>query len=280
MTISTETSVVTYVGNGATTVFSFPFVGVNAADLQVIYTNANGIASVLVPSQYTLVINSIPSGGLWGVGGTVTFPTVGSPIQVGTLLTINRIVPLEQTVSINNQGAFYPQVVEQALDLLELQIQQINTEAEFTIRTPLTDLVPPNVLPVAALRANGILGFDSSGQPIIVPNGGGGGGGGGVGTGIPRVVNVNAIVTVGISTSDQFGGISIYQSGSAITHVQLPGGSYGPIPIFDSSNNSFTFPITVLPPSGKTIQGQSSYIIQFNGQSSTFFNDGNQILVG
>lgn len=279
MTILTETSVVTYVGNGATTVFPFSFVGVGSSDLEVIYTNSSGIVTTLAPSQYTLVINPVPTGGLWGVGGSVTYPISGTPIQVGTYITINRIVPFEQTVSINNQGAFYPQAVEQGLDLLELQLQQLETELEFTIRVPTSDLVPPNVLPPAVLRANGILGFDSTGQPIIVPNGGGGGGGGGTPTGIPRIVNVSTTSTVGTSTSDAFGGLSVYQSGSAVTTIQLVAGS-GPIPVFDASNNSGTFPIKVLPPAGKTIQGASHYYIQFNGQAATFFYDGNQVLVG
>lgn len=279
MTISTETSVVTYTGNGATTVFSFPFVsgGVDD-DIEVIYTNASGIETTLLQSQYTLIFNAIPVGGLWSVGGSVTYPISGSPIATGTFLTINRIVPYEQLVSISNQGAFYPQAVEQGLDLLELQLQQLNTELAFCIRCPVVDIVPPNILPPAAERANGLLGFDSAGQPIIVPNGSGGGGGGGI-TGIPRIVNVSSTVIIGPGSTDTFGGISIYQSGAAITTVQLPA-TYSPFPIFDSSRNSSTYPILVLPPVGLTILGAANYRINFNGQSATFYNDGNQILIG
>lgn len=277
MVIATQTSVVTYVGNGATTLFTFPFVGVNSADLQIIYTNATGTETVLNPSQYTLVINPVPFGQLWGIGGSVIYPTSGTPIQVGTYLTINRIVPYLQTVSIANQGAFYPQAIEQGLDLLELQIQQIETNSLYSIRTPLVDLVPPNVLPSAAERANGYLGFDNTGQPIVfttAPSPGP------VFTSAaPRRVNTSGIATVPVLVTDSFGGISVYQSSSPVTTVQLPSG-YGPFPIYDGSLNAATYPIKVLPPTGLTILGAPFFYMTYNGQSVTFANDGTQILRG
>lgn len=279
MTISTESSFINYVGNGATTVFTFPFVsGGDPSDIEVIYTAVNGIATTLSPSQYTLLFNSIPIGGLWSIGGSVTYPISGTPIQVGTELTINRVVPFEQTISISNQGNFYPQAIEQALDLLELQIQQINTQGIYSLRFPLSDPSPPNILPSYSVRANGFLGFDGVGQPIILQTIPGGGGSIPTLTGIPRIVNISTTITVGASTNDAFNGISIYQSGSAVTTVQLPASPSGPITVFDSSNNAGTFPITILPPAGKTINGASSYIINFSGQVSTFYNDGNQAL--
>lgn len=282
MTIATESSSITYVGNGATTLFTFPFVGVSQTDLEVVYTDTSGNGVVLNPSVYTLVINPVPVGGLWGIGGSVTYPNTGSPpvpIQTGTFLTINRIVPYVQDISIGNQGAFYPQAVEQGLDKLELQIQQIKTESDYSIRVPNTDLVPPNVLPPAAERANGFLGFDSSGQPIITTGTGGGGGGGGISFGIPRRVSVSGTNTVGMSTADSIGGVSVYQSSSPVTTVQLPVGG-GFYPIFDGSLNAGTFPIKVLPPVGLTILGATQFYLTNNGQATTFYNDGTQILLG
>jgi len=128
----------TYPGNGATTVFSFPFVGVSQDDLEVTYTDATGATSILPASVYTVALNAVPVGGLWGIGGTVTYPNSGAPpvpIAVGTSLTITRILPYEQTVSISNQGAFYPRAVEQGLDLLELQLQQVEADAQQAITT-------------------------------------------------------------------------------------------------------------------------------------------------
>lgn len=276
MTIATTASSVTHGGNGSTTVWTFPFVGVSAGDLQVTYTTAAGIPTVLSPSLYTVVINTVSSGQLWGVGGSVTYPLLGSPISAGNDLTITRIVPFLQTISIANQGNFYPQAVEQGLDLLELQIQQIDAEAEYAIQTPLSDLTPPNTLPSASLRANGYLAFDSVGQPIVLfnsiipvsPV-----------TSRPRIVTVTTPQTIGPVVSDSFGGIALYQSGSAVTTIQLPS-SGGPYPIFDASRNAGSFPITILPPAGLLILGQSSFTMAFSGMSCTFFNDTNEIEIG
>lgn len=125
MTVSTTTSTITYSGNGVTTSFTFPFIGVAAADIEVTYTDPDGVVTILPDTTYTLVLNAAAVGSLWGIGGTVTYPILGTPIPVDSTLRITRILPYTQTISISNQGSFYPQAVEQALDKLELQIQQI-----------------------------------------------------------------------------------------------------------------------------------------------------------
>lgn len=124
MTVSTSQSSEIFLGNGATNTFTFSFIGVAAEDIQVIYSNPPSGPITLLPSQYTLFLNPAAAGSLWGVGGTVTYPVSGSPIPDGSTLTISRILPLTQTTSISNQGNFYPQAIEQALDKLEMQIQQ------------------------------------------------------------------------------------------------------------------------------------------------------------
>lgn len=281
MTVSTTTTVITYSGNGATTVFSFPFIGVAASDISVSYTDSAGTVTVLNPTQYTLVLNPAAPGSLWGIGGSVTYPIVGSPptpIQAGSFLSITRTLPLTQNISISNQGAFYPQAVEQALDLLELQIQQLNTDYQYTLKFPVTDLNPPNTLPSAAARANGTLQFDANGQPIIGFPGTSGGGTSTLAGVSSRKIATTGTTTINVLTSDVFSGVSIYQSSTPVTTVQLPT-TLGPYPVFDGSGNASTYPIKVLPPAGKTIQGSALYYIGNNYQSVTFYSDGTQILV-
>lgn len=163
-TIASAQTSVTALGNGATTVFTFPFVGVKAADLVVTYTNAAGAQTVLTQgTQYTVSLNAPASGQVWGVGGTVTYPLSGSPIAAGSTLTIARTVPYTQTIS-SSQGQSFPLVVETALDLLAMQIQQVASVVNRAIGAPVTDTCGTiGKLPVAALRANQILGFDSTG---------------------------------------------------------------------------------------------------------------------
>ncbi len=129
MTISTQQSLQIFLGNGVTTAFNFTFVGDSADYITVTYTDTGGLATVLTPSQYTISLNAPAAGSLWGIGGTVTYPTIGSPIASGTSLTVARILPLTQDDSISNQGAFAPTVIEQALDTLAMQIQQTSARS-------------------------------------------------------------------------------------------------------------------------------------------------------
>lgn len=278
MTISTTSSVVTYQGNNATTAWTFSFVGDNASTISVYLTNSSGIIGSALPSnQYGIVINSVPVGGLWGIGGTVTYPLSGSPLAPGNYISIVRDVPYTQNVSISNQGAFYPQAVEQALDILELQIQQLVTEGAYSLQAPVQDPVPLNTLPSYTLRANGYLAFNSQGQPIIAPP---------PSTNIPtpgafatlRRVTVTGTNTIDVLQSDSFGGISIIQGTPSATTVIVPQ-SEGPYPIVDGSGNAGSYPIIIQTASGALINGQSQYVIAFPYQSIELRWDGVEFLV-
>jgi hypothetical protein len=170
-TINSQINKVVLGGNGAQTVFGFSFIGVAASDISVTFTDASGNQTLLTqgsgPTQYQLSLNAPVSGAIWGVGGTITYNPSGTPIASGTTLTILRTVPLTQTVSLTNQGAFFPTAVETGLDLLAMQIQQLSELYGRAIVAPPSD--PPTVnltLPPAAQRANTGLAFDGSGNVI------------------------------------------------------------------------------------------------------------------
>lgn len=167
-TVTTTTNSVVAIGNGVTTVFNFPFVGVTASDITVIYTDASGNTTTLTPTQYTLVLNAASSGQIWGIGGTVTYPLSGSPIATGTTLTITRALPLTQTVS-SAQGQLFPQSVEQGMDLLAMQNQQTSSAVSRAIQTDTNDTCASlGKLPAASQRADQLLGFDSTGcNPVV-----------------------------------------------------------------------------------------------------------------
>lgn len=96
-----------------------------ASNAAIYYRDTNGNLTQLTPAQYTLTINAPAVGAIWGVGGTVTVLVGGNPIPNGSSLTVSRLVPLTQTTSISNQGDFSPQVIEAALDILCMEIQQV-----------------------------------------------------------------------------------------------------------------------------------------------------------
>lgn len=126
MTISTTQSAQTFLGNASTSSFSYTFVMGVASNAVVYYTNPSGVQLQLSPSQYILTINAPTGSQTFGVGGTITYPTSGSPIPFNSQLTVSRLLPLVQNTTISNQGNFDPQVIESALDTLCQQIQQVS----------------------------------------------------------------------------------------------------------------------------------------------------------
>lgn len=125
MTVSTTSSTSIVQGNGLTTAFSFSFIAVSTADIEVVYTNASGVSTTLAPNSYSVILNPISPGQIWSIGGSITYPIIGAPIGNGTTLTISRVLPLTQTITIANQGDFAPEVIEEMGDTLEMQIQQV-----------------------------------------------------------------------------------------------------------------------------------------------------------
>lgn len=263
MTVSTTTNTVTFLGNGATTSFSFSFIGVSSSDITVTLTDTTtGVQTVLSPSDYTLVLNPAATGSLWGIGGTVTYPLVGSPIPNGIELTIARNVPLQQNISISNQGAFYPQSVEQGLDLLEMQIQETATDNDYAVKAPTTDPTPPSNMPPAALRAGKVLGFDATGLvPMMYTP-----------TGVtpPSPVTLQRVSVT--STSSPY----TVPAGANVINVNASGGNVViNFPTMTTvaavyvvrTDNVYNHTVTLISNSGSgTINGASSYVLQFQNQ--------------
>jgi hypothetical protein len=167
-TVSNSVSSVTIAGNASQTVFPFNFIGVTANDIAVIFTDSNGNQSTIAQGQYTLSLNSALPGNIWGIGGSVTYPLVGSPIANGTTLTIARTVPNTQTVS-SNQGQAFPTAVESGLDLLAMQIQQLGVTGRVLESSPADSCTSLGFLPNAVQRANQVLGFDGTGcNPVML----------------------------------------------------------------------------------------------------------------
>ena len=164
MTITTEASQQTFLGNGVQTVFNFGFVMGDPSYAVLTTVAAGGAVSILNSGQYTLSINPPLPGAIWGVGGSILYPNTGSPLPLGASLTVQRVVPELQTVSLSNQGSQTPQSMEMGLDLLEMQIQETTTDSGYAFTAPLTDPTPPLPAPPASVRANQGAIFDGSGN--------------------------------------------------------------------------------------------------------------------
>lgn len=172
MTVSTTANKITYVGDGATTVFPYTFANPSASDILVYFTDADGVITD-VTSAATITVNAAIAPNPTPVGGQVTYNPSGSPIPLGTSLTIFRSLSDVQGTSLVNQGTLYPQVIEQSLDYLTMlnqQIEEINGRA-IVVAPSDPDPLP---LPPVAQRASQWAAFDSVGNMIAAtaPSGG------------------------------------------------------------------------------------------------------------
>ncbi|MGY3591444.1 hypothetical protein ACVIGB_008977 [Bradyrhizobium sp. USDA 4341] len=89
MTSNTPVSSTIALGDGVTAKFNFSFVGVNAAFIEVIFTDVAGTETVLArgagSAQDQIVLNAPAVGATWGVGGVVPYAPNGVPIAAGNL---------------------------------------------------------------------------------------------------------------------------------------------------------------------------------------------------
>ena len=118
--LSSSSSSISHLANGATTQFPFPFTVLDSAHLVVTVTDTTVspvVATTLSGAQY--VASGIPG------TGTVT---ISPALPVGRTVTLRRVVPALQQAELENQGGFYPKVVERALDYLTMLVQQVQEQ--------------------------------------------------------------------------------------------------------------------------------------------------------
>lgn len=163
MTISTQTRTAgPFIGTGLVVGYPFTFKVFQTSDVLVVVQDTSGVQSTLtIGTDYTVVLNADQNA---APGGTVT-PLVA--LTVGYSLTLTSNVPVTQNASLTNAGGFFPKTIEDALDRLTILMQQQGfVSSGQTLRVPEIGGVP--LLSTAAQRANNLLGFDSSGNPVAV----------------------------------------------------------------------------------------------------------------
>ncbi len=159
MTVSSTANVAKYRGNGATTVFAFPFLVLEETDLIVaLQSYATGeMYTPLVAGQYTITGLGLDAGG----SVTIT-PAIASTFNV----VLERRVPYTQLTDIVNQSGFYPEDVERQFDLNVMQVQQLKEILDRTVKFPIGEV--GGVLPAETARAGMFLGFDAGGDVTVL----------------------------------------------------------------------------------------------------------------
>lgn len=126
-----------FLGNGSVDTFPFEFKIFDKTDVLVTHTDLNGVETELVlDSDYT--VNANPDQDE-SPGGTVTYPISGALLPDGEKVTLSGALSYDQPTDITNQGGFYPEVVEDALDRSAIQNQQLKEKLDRAVVVPISD---------------------------------------------------------------------------------------------------------------------------------------------
>jgi len=156
VTVSSTTNKQSYNGNGSQSVFAYTFKIFADTDINVYV----GTTLKSLNTHYTL------SGVGDTSGGNVTF-TVGNIPAAGTgNVTILRSLALTQGVDLINYGKFDAEVIEAQYDKLTMMVQQLQEQADRTIRfsTTVSDAGGVEITDTVAQRSGKVLAYDSSGD--------------------------------------------------------------------------------------------------------------------
>lgn len=157
MTIPASTRRNDYIGNGATSVYSYNFRIFSGDDLLVTQRDVAGAETTLTYlTDYT--VNGVGSAS----GGSIT---LSSALADDYTLTIRRLVSLTQETDIRNQGSFYPETHEDTFDYLTMIDIQQQDELDRSLKFSETDPSNGNI-PGSFDRAGKFLAFDQDGSPI------------------------------------------------------------------------------------------------------------------
>lgn len=113
MTVAAIQPQITYIGNGATTEFSFTFEILEDADLLVTTVNRTTLEEdiLVLNTHYTVDPGEIN--------------TIGTPIASTHAIVITRRQDLIQDTTFSAQGSFSPESLEAALDYLTMLVQNV-----------------------------------------------------------------------------------------------------------------------------------------------------------
>ena len=169
MTInSTTRKTNSLVGNGNSHTYPFAFKVFTDADIVVKKLEAStSIETTLtlgLNNDYIVTLNADQNS---NPGGSITLKSGGNNqnLASGFSIVITSAVQSLQGTDLTNQGGFYPEVINDALDKSTILHQQQQTELDRSIRFSLTNTIGSlEITQNATARANKVLAFDSAGE--------------------------------------------------------------------------------------------------------------------
>jgi len=135
MTISSTTNRNNYIGNGATSTYSYTYRIFSQNDLLVTVRNTLDVETTLtLTTDYTVTgVGSASGGTIVLVNASQAWLDSGFLID-DYVLSIRRVRNLTQETDIRNQGDFFPEVHEDALDHLVMLTQQQQDELDRSLK--------------------------------------------------------------------------------------------------------------------------------------------------
>lgn len=148
MTIANETSRSgPYFGNGVTTAFDYDFRILAASHISVVATDADG-------DEIPLVLDADYS--VTGVGDDQGQVIMAVAPASGVTIVLLLDVPFTQEVDLENQGAYYAETVELALDLAAMRAQQLKEKVDRSLVLPPDESVSAEEILGAVTRLSAI----------------------------------------------------------------------------------------------------------------------------
>lgn len=162
MTISSETTKVSYSGNASTTAFAYTFKITASTDLKVYIRSSAGVETL--KAEGTGSANYGVSGVGESTGGNVTFVTAPAS---GETVVILRDTPKTQATDYTENDPFPADSHEAALDKVTVITQEMQEELDRTLKVSRTSsITTPEITDSASDRAGKLLGFSSDGNTL------------------------------------------------------------------------------------------------------------------
>ncbi|BAQ93837.1 hypothetical protein [uncultured Mediterranean phage uvMED] len=160
------------VGNGNTATYPFAFKVFTDADIVVkkleVSTSVETLLTLGATNDYTVSLNPDQNG---NPGGSVTLRQSNSNFNLPSgfqLVVTSALEPLQGT-DLTNQGGFYPEVINDALDKSVILHQQQQDELDRSIKFSLTNTIGSlEITENATARANKVMAFDNAGEFSIL----------------------------------------------------------------------------------------------------------------
>lgn len=150
-----------FTADGTNRDWSFTFKVLDAADMRLRITDADGVSNpVVVSSGFTIAANYINN----DAGGIVVYPIAPTAVLAsGKKVWLYREAPYEQDTAIGNQGGYYPKTIETAIDKLAMLVQQTDERLSRAAVVPIGSTSDTEDLIAAILALGGV-----SAQIIVV----------------------------------------------------------------------------------------------------------------